>query len=277
MVKTADGSVMSNAKFPDIFRIVPVILSYNGKSTRIYAYLDDGSNLTSLEEKVALKIGAFGTMSTLCVMWSLGNTQLESNSRQVTVKICGIFNEAEEFTLDHVRTVKKLMLPTQSITRQWLNQYSHFKKVPISTYSNATPQMIIGLEYSKLMVSLRTIEGEWSQPLVCQTRLGWVVQGPNDRSVELESKYSLNMCECQPGDEHLHQLVQEFFSMESFGVRASNVTIESKELSRARRILETTTIQKENRNESSLLWRKDNIELPRSYGMTLRRLECVDS
>lgn len=116
-VTNSHRSMAPNAKFPHIFRIVPVILSYNGKSIRIYAYLDDGSNLTSLEEKVAMKIGAFGTLSTLCVLWSLGNTQVESNSRQITVKICGIFDEAEDFTLNHVRTVKKIDA-TDSVNHQ---------------------------------------------------------------------------------------------------------------------------------------------------------------
>lgn len=100
------------------------------------------------------------------------------------------------------------------------------------------------------------------------------MNGRNCYKVNTKSKHSLNMCECQSSDD---QLVREFFSIESFGVRPSNVTIESKELTRAKNILESTLLHKENRYESSLLWRKYNIELPSSYGMALRRLECVES
>lgn len=278
-VTNSHRSASTDVKFPDIFRIVPVILSYNGKSVRIFAYLDDGSNLTSLEERIATKIGAFGTTSTLCVLWSMGNTQVESNSRQLSVTIRGVFDNAEEYTLDHVRTVKKLMLPSLSITTNWLGQYSYFDNVPITPYNNAKPQMIIGLEYSKLMVSLETIEGEWSQPIVCRTRLGWVVQGPNDLSFknDVSPKYGLNMCECELSDNDLHQLVKEFFSIESFGVKITDVLVESKELIRAKSLLESTVTKQGNRYESALLWRKDNIEFPNSFGMALRRLVCVES
>lgn len=211
---------VSLSKYPDIFRIVPVILSYKEKSIRIFAYLDDGSNLTSLEESVARKLNVFGTKEPLCVKWSFGNRETLPNSRQLTVKIRGVDEGAEEYVLNHVRTVKKLMLPTQSITKDWLAQYSHFDDVPITTYTDATPQMIIGLEYSKLMVSLETREADWSQPLVCKTRIGWVVQGPNngDMDISKAEKYSLNMCECHSSDKNLHQLVNDFFSAENLDV-----------------------------------------------------------
>lgn len=136
--------------------------------------------------------------------------------------------------------------------------------VPITPYENAVPKMIIGLNYSKLMVSFHTIEGDWNQPIVCRTRLGWVVQGPNDKEISLTrtNKISLNMCECQLSDKSLHQLVKEFFSLESFGVKISDRVAGSKELIRAHDILESSTIKKGNSYETGLLWRKDGITLP---------------
>lgn len=270
---------VSSSKFPDIFRIVPVILSFKGKSVRIFAYLDDGSNLTSLEESVARKLDTLGTIEPLCVKWSFGNREVLPDSRQLTVTIRGINEDAEDYVLNHVRTVKKLMLPTQSITKDWLAQYSHFDAIPISTYENATPQMIIGLEYSKLMVSLDTREGDWSEPLACKTRIGWVVQGPNSANVNLNrsQRYSLNMCECQADDQSLHQLVNDIFSIENLGVKIPEKVLEPKEEARAKNILETTITKKRNHYEVGLLWKADDIDLPNSYYMAKRRLECVES
>lgn len=272
-------SIWTPSKHPDVFRIVPVILSYHGHSIRIFVYLDDGSNLTSLEESIADKLGATGTKSPLCVLWALGINQVESNSRQLSIRISGVFNGAEEFIMDHVRTVKRLVLPTQSISKRWLKQYSHFDGIPISTYSQAVPQMIIGLEYSKLMVSLETVEGEWTQPIVCRTRLGWVVQGPNDQYLpnSYASKHGVNMCECQMVDNVLHQMVKEFFSLENFGVKVSNVAMESTDIIRARKLLDSTIVKRGDRFESALLWRKEDIQLPNNLSMALKRLECVES
>lgn len=266
-------------RFPDIFRIVPVKLFFNDKSIRIYVYLDDGSNLTTLALSVAQRLGLRGTKENLCVKWSFGETQVESNSSRVSVQIRGVHDGAEMFSLDDVRTVQELNLPMQSITKGWLNQFSYFNGIPISPYENAIPQMIIGLQYSKLTVSLETIEGTWDQPIVCRTRLGWVVQGPNDRNVSTDrvNRYSLNACECQSSDNDLHQLVQGFFSLESFGVKILDQVVGSKQLMRAQSILESSTKKKGNYYESALLWRRDGIVLPESYEMAKRRLECVES
>lgn len=156
-------------RFPDIFRIVPVKLYFNGASIRIYAYFDDGSNLTTLALSVAKKLKLCGSRESLFVKWSFGDTQVEFDSQRVSVQISGDFEGADMFNLTDVRTVKNLCLPTQSITKDWLHQYPHMNGVPIISYHNATPQLIIGLQFSSLMVSLETIEGDWSQPIVCRT------------------------------------------------------------------------------------------------------------
>lgn len=268
----------SATKFPDIFRIVPVRIYFNGQSMQIFAYLDDGSNLTTIELTVAKKIGIHGTNESLCIKWSFGETQVESNSERVSFQISGVFEGAEKFYLHDVRTVSKLNLPSQSITKKWLGQYSYLKDIPVTPYENVIPQMIIGLQYSKLTVSLHTIEGDWSQPIVCRTRLGWVVQGPNDKQISTNSsrKISLNMCECQSLDNNLHQMVNEFFSIENFEVKISDKIIGSKDVIRAQNILEST-ILKGNDYEAALLWRKDDVHLSPSYEMAKRRLKCVES
>ncbi len=265
--------------FPDIFRIVPVKLFFNGKSIKIYAYLDDGSNLTTLTLTVANKLGLRGTKESFCVKWTFGDRQVESSSSRVSVQICGVHDGAELFVMNDVRTVNELILPMQSITEDWLRQYSYFNGIPITPYKNATPQLIIGLRHSKLMISLETIEGDWEQPLVCRTRLGWVVQGPNDKEISTVrlNQFRLNACECQSSDNNLHQMVKGFFSFESFDVKISENVMASKELLRAQNILESSTIKKENHYEVALLWRKDGVTLPHSYNMAKSRLECVES
>lgn len=268
-----------NVQYPEIFRIVPVKLFFNGKSLKIYAYLDDGSNVTTIELSIAHKLGLYGTKESLCVKWSFGEAQMETESSRISVQISGVHDGAETFTLDDVRTVKQLNLPQQSITSNWLQQFPYLNDIPITPYNDAVPQMIIGLRFSKLMVSLETIEGNWEQPIACKTRLGWVVQGPNDKRITNNSMntYSLNMCECQSLYNNLHRLVKEFFSLEAFGVKLSERIVESKAMMRARHILETSTVKHENHYTTALLWRSDDIQLPNSYDMAMRRLECVET
>ncbi|XP_037041773.1 uncharacterized protein LOC119078376 [Bradysia coprophila] len=240
------NGIASTLTYPEIFRIVP-------------------------------KLGLQGTQESLCVKWSFGETQLETDSSRISLQISGVHDGAEKFLLDDVRTVKNLKLPTQSIPKDWLAKYPYFDGIPITPYNNATPQMIIGLRYSKLMVSLKTIEGTWEQPIACKTRLGWVVQGPNDRRILNSNKFSLNMCDCQRSYHGLHQLVKDFFSLEAFGVQVTDSVVESKTIMRARSIMDASTVKIDQHYETALLWRANDITLPKSYDMALRRLECVES
>lgn len=277
--KTCNSQRSTIAQRTDKFRIVPVMLHFKNKSVRDYAYLDDGSNMTTMEDSLANELELTGSPKELCVDWAFGNTHATVNSRIVSVGISGYYENAPRYKMDNVRTVKHLHLPTQSITTSWIDQYPHFKNIPIATYDSVKPRLLIGLQYSKLTVSMETIEGRENEPMVCKTRLGWVVQGPTFESDDQANKqtFSINMCECQSNDKELHQLVKDYFALENLGVKIPEKMLESKELQRANQILEATTIKKDNRYESGLLWKYDDVELPDSYDMALKRLKCLEA
>ncbi|XP_037040280.1 uncharacterized protein LOC119077203 [Bradysia coprophila] len=262
----------------DIFRIVPVVLSHKDKIIRDFAYLDEGSNLTLMEDELANELELVGTPQTVCIDWAFGQSHESEESRIVSMKVSGFYHQAPNYKLSNVRTVKDLHLPSQSITSAWLERYPHFKNVPITTYETVKPRMLIGLQYSRLTVSLETIEGAWDEPIVCRTRLGWVVQGPTYHGdPQHHTKFSLNLCQCQSKDHQLHKLVKEYFSIENFGVKMDNKFLESREVQRARDILEKTTVKKNGRYESGLLWKYDQVDMPNSYDMALKRLQCLES
>ncbi|XP_037042681.1 uncharacterized protein LOC119079015 [Bradysia coprophila] len=277
--KTCNSQRSKFSQRTDKFRIVPIMLYNKNKKIRDYAYLDEGSNMTTMEESLAEELELTGSANKLCVDWAFGKTHSVVDSRTVTAKISGYFDNAPRFNIANIRTVKHLHLPTQSITNSWLERYQHFKNVPITTYDDAKPRILIGLQYSKLITSMETIEGKDNEPIVCRTRLGWVVQGPTYETDEVKDHptFSVNMCVCQSNDNELHQLVKEYFTMEHLGIRIPENRLESPELQRARNILDATTVKKGDRYETGLLWKQDEINLPESYNMALKRLECLEA
>ncbi len=252
---------------------------YNKKKiVRDFAYLDDGSNLTLMEDALADELGLVGTPESICIDWAFGQSHESDESRIVSTKISGFYPQALSYKLNNIRTVENLHLPTQSITSNFIKRYPHLMNIPIVTYEKVKPRMLIGLQYSILTYSLETVEGQWEDPIACRTRLGWVIQGPSyDDGNQNQRQISLNLCQCQPTDNQLHQLVKEYFSVENFGVKLNDKFLESKEVQRARQILETTTVKRNGRYESGLLWKYDAIDLPDSYGMALKRLQCLES
>lgn len=72
-------------------------------------------------------------------------------------------------------------------------------------------------------------------------------------------------------------MVKEYFSIENFGVQISDKILESKEITRAKHILQSTIVKKGNRYESGLLWKYDQVELPNNYPMALKRINCLEN
>ncbi|XP_065082517.1 uncharacterized protein LOC135704905 [Ochlerotatus camptorhynchus] len=85
----------------------------------------------------------------------------------------------------------------------------------------------------------------------------------------------VHACDCSL-DATLHDLVKDYFAVESLGVNPT-LTLESSEDQRARLILQQTTKRTETgRFECGLLWKSDKFEFPNSYVMAERRLVCLE-
>ncbi|XP_062709889.1 uncharacterized protein LOC134288601 [Aedes albopictus] len=273
--ESSDVAVVSVHRQPQsltIFRIIPVVLY--GKTTQLetFAFLDEGSDLTLIDEEIADLLGVEGEQRNLCLKWTSNVTREEANSRQINLEISGA-GGGKRFPLMNVRTVGRLDLPLQTLDYVRLAEtFPHLQKLPICSYENATPRLLIGLSNLQLAVPLKCREGRGNQPVATKTRLGWTVFGS---MAESKSSHSFHICECTT-DEKLHNLVKEFFAAENVGI-VSGPLPEAVEDSRAKAILlETTRKGNDGHYETGLLWRYDQFEFPPSYDMAARRFYCLE-
>ncbi|XP_058827197.1 uncharacterized protein LOC131687160 [Topomyia yanbarensis] len=258
-----------------LFKVLPVVLSNHGKSVSTYAFLDDGSNLTLMEEEVAEELGLNGNISPLCIQWTGSVTRNEPTSRQVELRISNAHG-GREYTISEVQTVPRLDLPQQSLDYAELSkQFPHLKGLPVSSFSNAVPRILIGLDNATLKLTLDKRERRSSEPVAAKTRLGWTIFGGGQRGVKRSDRVMFHMCDCTV-DDTLHRLVNNYFDVENMGTKPVT-SLESPEDQRARQILMQTTRRTESgRFECGLLWKCDTIEFPESYAMAERRLVCLE-
>lgn len=252
--------------------MVPVVLY--GKTNRFetFAFLDEGSELTLMDAEIAEALGLQGETRPLCLKWTSGVTRDESDSKKITLEISGVKNE-KRFPLQNVRTVHRLDLPTQTLDFEQLTaKYPHLQKLPVQSYQNVTPKLLIGLNNLQLALPLKCRTGRGNEPVAAKTKLGWTVFG-NTR--DSDSAHSFHVCDCtKTGD--LHDLVKEFFAFESLGITSAPLP-EGVEETRAKTILnETTKKCADGHFETGLLWRYDHFEFPPSYAMALGRLQCLE-
>ncbi|XP_062538391.1 uncharacterized protein LOC134206679 [Armigeres subalbatus] len=254
-----------------LFRILPVTLFANNRSIVVYAFLDEGSSRTLIEEDVIKRLGVDGEPSPLCLQWTANIKRFEKNSRKVSLEIAG-GSKNYRYQLFDAQTVNRLDLPRQSMRyAEMVAKYPYLEGLPIEDYANAVPKILIGNDHSHLGASLKIREGNPQEPIAAKSRLGWTIYG--SVSGASERALSFHICSCET-NASLHELVKKYFSIESLGVKAIDCP-ESKEVQRANRILQHTTRRVGQRYETGLIW-KYTIKFPDSYQMAKKRMLCLE-
>jgi hypothetical protein len=83
------------------------------------------------------------------------------------------------------------------------------------------------------------------------------------------------MCDCK-NDNELNNVMKDYFSQEEIVSNSQKKLLIGKDEKRSIEILQATSKNIGNRYEVGLLWKEDNIVLPDSKQMALKRLECFE-
>ncbi|XP_055614852.1 uncharacterized protein LOC129761164 [Toxorhynchites rutilus septentrionalis] len=257
-----------------LFRILPVTLHGNGKVIDTYAFLDDGSSTTLVESHIAKELGVRGDVNPLCLQWTNDIERTENESQLINLEISGD-GHTKRHPLRRIHTVEKMNLPVQSLNYSEISQqFSHLRGLPVRNYKSAVPTILIGLDNSYLKTSLKCREGSRNEPIASKTRLGWTVYGAINAGPDSKVQLQFHICARSP-DQELHDLVKDFFALESVG--SISPIVESDDDIRARAILERTTVRTPTgRFQTGLLWKHDYIQFPNSRPMAERRLQCLE-
>ncbi|XP_017472746.1 PREDICTED: uncharacterized protein LOC108363754 [Rhagoletis zephyria] len=254
-----------------LFRIVPIRLYSKNKVMDIYAFLDEGSSVTLIEKNIFDQLGIKGEHGPLCLRWTGNTTRVEENSERASIEISSMTSN-QKYTLKNARTVHNLDLPVQSIDiADMQTKYPHLNGLPIKSYDNIKPSLLIGADNWKLAIPLKVKEGAWSEPIASKTRLGWTLQGCESSRKE-NFRLNVHTCECQLKYDHLHEMVKDFFVLEA--PKATEIL--SEDDAKAVDIKTNTCQQSNGRYEVGLLWRNPNEPLPSSYSNAVRRMKCLE-
>ncbi|XP_058817566.1 uncharacterized protein LOC131680868 [Topomyia yanbarensis] len=271
-VNTAENYTLRVDERSLLFKILPVTLHGPKGKVETFAFLDDGSTLTLVEDSLVEQLGVCGIKKPLCLLWTANITRVEKDSKQFSLVVSAA--GGRKYSLEEVQTVKELSLPIQTLSfRHLTERYAYLKRLPVTSYTNAVPKILIGVNNLSLMVSLKIKEGLKREPVAVKTRLGWCIYGGEGANGQ-QSSVNCHACGCA-SDQALHELVKDFFTKEDVGMQIITPLLSDQE-KRASRILEETTVRVGARYETGLLWKHDHIELPDSYNMALRRLECLE-
>ncbi|XP_053968959.1 uncharacterized protein LOC128870369 [Anastrepha ludens] len=260
----------SHEEMQPLFRIVPIRIYSKNKVLNIFAFLDEGSSVTLMEKRIFDELGLKGEQDPLCLRWTGNPTRVEENSVRAAIEISSVTNW-QKYTLKNIHTVDDLNLPAQSINASAMERlYPYLAGLPIASYNNVKPSLLIGADNWRLAIPLKIREGTWFQPIASKTRLGWALQGCNSRQTA-EYRLNIHTCDCQKRYDELHETVKEFFTLES----SKPTQLLSEEDAKAVSIANNTCKKGDNFYEIGLPWRTSSVLLPNNYVYGLQRLMCL--
>ncbi|XP_053686010.1 uncharacterized protein LOC128735553 [Sabethes cyaneus] len=186
-------STHSQQQTSSLFKIVPVTLRNKDKSVDTFAFFDDGSDLMLLDNGLADELGLVGIESPLCLQWTSNITRNEPCSKRVQLMIGGSDGKAD-YCLKNVRTVENLSLPKQNLNYENLaNQFPFLRGLPVKSYSEAIPGILIGVDNAWLKLPLKKRDRRETEPVAIKTRLGWTIFGGQRKSIGPE-RCTVHIC-----------------------------------------------------------------------------------
>lgn len=195
-----------------LFKVLPVeLVGKNGKKVSTYAFLDDGSAVTLLEDSLREELGIEGCPAPMKLRWTAKVVRIEKKSRRVNCLIAAP-GKRQTFPLVGVRTVDKLAIGRQSMdVRKLKEKFAHLRGVPMNNQNEVEPRLLIGLKNVNLLMSFKNRYGKLGEPVAAKTKLGWVIYGSNVESKNCtahgteEENLVMTICE-EVKDELLNKL-----------------------------------------------------------------------
>lgn len=263
-----------------LFQYIPVKLHNRGVTIETYAFLDLGSSVTLLEENLASKLQLSGQNYPLCLRWTGDACRYEDTATIVALDISGSRNKTSTYRLTEVYTVKELKLPSQTLSFEELSKkHAYLKGIPVDSYSNIQPRILIGMNNARLANPMESREGDDREPIAARTRLGWMVFGTcstGGRTTSTTIPHSFHVCHHMAEDDiELNSAVKDYFALESLGVSRPERLLLSTEDERATNKMRSVTKFENGRYCTGLLWKYDDIRLPDNKTMALRRHNCL--
>ncbi|XP_053698939.1 uncharacterized protein LOC128745898 [Sabethes cyaneus] len=258
-----------------LFRIIPVTLFGENRKCETFAFLDEGSSLTLIEENLASQIGIRGVPEPLELKWTSSVMRKENFSERVNFEIAGR-GMPQRYKLKNAHTIRELNLPKQSLPIEELSRrFTHLQNLPISSYNEAVPKILLGLDNLNLFTPLDRCVGGPGEPIAVKSLLGWSVYGPDGSERTKHVVVNVHDCACG-ADRELNELVRQQFVLEDIAIGAT-MQHESVDEKRAREILESTTRFVDGKYETALLFKRDDVQLPNSFPMAMKRLKSFEN
>jgi hypothetical protein len=192
---------------------LPVTVKGKHGDVHTFALLDPCSNKTFCSESLIDKLGIPGEQCSLSLATLNGGNN--TSAQKVSLEVHGK-PKGSKVQLPVVYSIKSFPNLLSSVaTCEDAGKWQHLKDIDIPKVDNVSDvSLLIGQDVPHALAPLETRHGEDFEPYAVRTRLGWIVSGPLDTSVQ-QDQVLCHLIDAIPRDScSLEQQVKHFFKVE---------------------------------------------------------------
>ncbi|XP_030842249.1 uncharacterized protein LOC105438717 [Strongylocentrotus purpuratus] len=190
-------------------RVLPVKVRHGAKEVTTWALLDEGSDTSLCEKRLAEELGIVGVNKEFRLT-TINGMNTPRKGMEVSMTIQGL-QEDTKIDVDRMWTVDVLPISSRSIPCQEdVDKWPHLQGIQLVTAGQAKVQLLIGGDTPEAFWVEEERRGQKKDPYAIRTPLGWTFIGPASSSSHRNS-YEIHHISA----EELQNQVKRFWEMDS--------------------------------------------------------------
>jgi hypothetical protein len=261
------GAVLGESKAARL-GFIPVRLVSSTREVLTYALIDNGSDVTLVDDEVSSRLNLNGKSCKLNVR-TLHGTRIISG-KQVGLEIQSLSSDFS-VPVDLAYVVKSLPVTRVDASSVRVEDWAHLKGITCETLPDNKVGILIGCNVPEAHWVLEQRLGNRKDPYAIKSAFGWCIRGPPNTS------HSREHCVNWIGAEEscLEHIIQKMFEHEFNEKGYAEKTAMSVEDNQALEIAESSLAYSAGRYEVSLPWKTGCLSLPDNYAMAERRVQML--
>ena len=250
-------------------RILPVIVTNGPRCVETYALLDNGSDVSLVDDRLVQMLGIRGKQKSFVI--NSVNSTSTVNGREVDFTVKSMHGD-DIVNLKNAWSVPKLPISLHSApTTTDIAKWPHLSGIDIPEVNCDHVTILIGSDTPEAFWTMEERRGKRGEPYAVRSLLGWSIQGPAAGNPVNSANVNLLQREVTAEQDVITQQLKEMWNQE-FNQPPCDEKAMSQQDRKALKLMQDTIEMDDGHYKLALPWVNDHVTMPNDRFMAETRL-----
>ena len=255
-----------------LLQVVQVtVVGKGGKTRKVCALLDPGSQTSLVAEDVVEELGLEGEQQTLQLR-NVEGSGSQQHTRRLQLQLITDGEEAYSVSVPEAFSVREINLTVPHFP---VKHWQHVQGLRLPDCRGRKIELLLGANVLEAVLQLEVRTGSPGDPVAIRTIFGWTLTGSVSGLVPGQVR-DVMLIHRATEESVLCDAVKDWWATESFGSMFEGQVSRSQDDLRAQAMLDKMTKLQDGHYEVGLLWKKDDLKMPDNRRMAERRLQSLE-